>query len=645
MIVATAGHIDHGKTTLVRALTGVNTDRLPEEKARGISIDLGFAYWDIPGADLTVGFVDVPGHERFVHNMLAGVCGIDCAMLVVAADDGVMPQTVEHVHILDLLSVRHGVAVITKIDRVPEERVREVAAQVRALLAPSALGPMEVLPVSTVTAEGLTALRQKLQDLAQGAAPRAREGRFLRFAIDRAFIVAGSGVVVTGTVFNGAVHPGDKVILAPAGTGARVRGIQKNGAAAKQAAAGERCALNLTGLDLADVSRGDWLIAPELSFPTLRMDVRLRVLGSERNPLAHWTPVHLHHGAGDVSARVAIRGGAGIQPGQSRLAQLVVDKPISALIGDRFIVRDQSALRTIGGGVVIDPWPKRRHRNVEQRHAQLDALESADAAAALEALAACSPGGIDIAWFGRGYNLDDKHLSALLQSKDLVVLGKNPPTALPRAAINGVRTKVLDSLARFHASTPQAIGLDMSTLREQCAQEQSSANFGDMLRLFADEGKIEFTGSVARLPRHVATDNPADDKMWGSVQPVLASAGFEGITLRELAASARIDEASLKDFLHRKARTRELMRVTPERFYLRSTLAQFAGIADAVSRASPGGRFRAAQVRDRTNIGRTRVIEILECLDRLGVTQRFGDLRGMRRNFEPILGSAPGEPG
>src|SRR4051812_31858492 len=261
MIVATAGHIDHGKTLLVKTLTGVDTDRLPEEKARGISIDLGFAYLPVDGGGL-IGFVDVPGHERFIRNMLAGVCGIDFAVLVVAADDGVMPQTIEHLHILDLLHIKRGAAVITKSDRVDAARLSEVESQVQALLAPTQLKDARVLAVSAVTGAGIDELKAILVAEATGASRRARAGEYFRYAVDRTFSVSGSGTVVTGTVFNGSVKTGDRLVISPAGLEVRVRGIQIQGKAAERAAAGERCALNLTGADLASVHRGDWVLAP-----------------------------------------------------------------------------------------------------------------------------------------------------------------------------------------------------------------------------------------------------------------------------------------------------------------------------------------------------------------------------------------------
>ncbi len=643
MIVATAGHIDHGKTTLVKALTGVDTDRLPEEKKRGISIDIGFAYRKTAAGDI-IGFVDVPGHERFVRNMLAGVCGIDYVMLIVAADDGVMPQTVEHLHIVDLLTVRRGIAVITKTDRVPAERVAEVAASVRALLAPTALAGIDVLPVSAISGEGVEQLRDALASAAREHGTREHAGRNLRYAIDRVFTIAGSGTVVTGTVFNGAVAIGDKLMLTPSGIEVRVRGIQKDGQAAQQASAGERCALNVTGADVAQIHRGDWVVAPAIHAPTQRLDVRLQLLAGETQPLKHWTPVHLHLGTADVTARIAIRRGASVAPGASAIVQVIADKPIAALNGDRFIIRDQSAMRTIGGGTVIDPFVASTRRNAQARAAHLAALENADPAAALAALLAGSPAGVDLTQFERAMNLTPDRAAQLTHKPEIAIVGKEQRVALPRTIVDGIKQSAVDALTRFHRESPQATGFEVSTLRKQLAPALPAATFTALLRELGDEKKIEVAGSSARLPRHVATDNPADEKMWQALKPLLDNAGFNVPPLRELAPAANLKEAILKDFLHRKARTSEVIRVTPERFYPRATLAQLAAVAQVVTQTVPGGQFTAAQYRDATGVGRGLAIEILECLDRLGITQRIGDARKMRKDFVPILGAATAPP-
>lgn len=644
MIVATAGHIDHGKTTLIGALTGVDTDRLPEEKARGISIDLGFAYWHPPGGEASIGFVDVPGHERFVRNMLAGVCGIDFVLLVVAADDGVMPQTIEHLHILDLLAVQRGIAVITKADRVSPQRVAEVSAAVETLLHSTGLVDMEVLAVSAHSGEGMDHLREKLATAARLQARRRTKGHGLRFAIDRVFSVSGSGTVVTGTVFDGAVATGDRLHLSPRGVEVRVRGVQKDGKPADRAMAGERCALNLAGIELNDAKRGDWVLFPALHAPTQRIDTWLTLLASEARTLKHWTPVHLHHGALDVTARVSIPRGGELAPGASAVVQLVLDRPMAALHGDRFIIRDQSALRTIGGGRVLDPHAPKRNRSSVVRSAQLAALESDVPAQALDRLLACTPSGVDLTWFSRIYNLDESGLAAITPRTPMTVLGRTPPLAFARASIQSCMDAVYATLAAFLKAHPQALGMEVLALRRECGPHLGAESFALVLRLMAEEGRLELAGSTVRLPRHVATDNPVDRKTWARVQPLLEAADFEGLVLAELASTAGLREPALRDFLHRKAKTGEVVCVTPDRFYLCGTLSRFAAIATAVAQGIEDGKFSAAQVRDQTDIGRTRAIQLLECFDRLGITQRIGDLRAIRRDFTPILGPPPPAP-
>jgi len=643
MIVATAGHIDHGKTLLVKTLTGVDTDRLPEEKARGISIDLGFAYW--PLADgAVIGFVDVPGHERFIRNMLAGVCGIDFALLVVAADDGVMPQTVEHLHILDLLGLRRGVAVITKIDRVPPERVEKVRSEIAALLAPTRLAGIGILPVSAVTGAGIEDLKQALAAAARAFAARMTEGQHFRLAIDRAFTIAGSGTVVTGTVFNGTVAVGDRLVVSPKGAPVRVRGVQMRGQTAERAQAGERCALNLTGADLETVARGDWVLAEAIHAPTQRMDVRVTLLASEPQPLKHWTPLHLHLATADVTARISLPGEAAIAPGASAIAQLALAKPVGALNGDRFILRDQSARRTLGGGIVLDPHARAVRRASPARQAELAALERGSPEAALAELLKDETGGVDLKRFERTFNLKPERLSALYAAAGVVVLGKEERTGVTRARREKLREAVPAALRDFHRAQPQATGMEIATLRKQLAPQLPAEAFQSLLRELADERRIEIASNLVRQTGHDATSNPEDLRMWQLVLPALQQGGFAPPPVAELASALKLKEAALKDFLHRKSRGGEVMRVPPDRFYPRTTLATLAATAHALARANPNG-FTAAQYRDATGIGRGLAIEILEFLDSLGVTQRVGDARKPRKDFVPILGAAePARP-
>ncbi|HUY04112.1 MAG TPA: selenocysteine-specific translation elongation factor [Rhodocyclaceae bacterium] len=641
MIVATAGHIDHGKTLLVKTLTGVDTDRLPEEKTRGISIDLGFAYWPL-GDGALIGFVDVPGHERFIRNMLAGVCGIDFALLVVAADDGVMPQTVEHVQILHLLGIRQGIAVITKTDRVGPDQVAKVAAAVQALLADTTLAGIPLLPASAITGSGIDALRQALVVAAGGMRVRLREGQHFRFAIDRAFTVVGSGTVVTGTVFNGQVKPDDRLVVSPIGTAVRVRGIQIRGIASACAQAGQRCAINLADIDVGAVARGDWLLHEALHAPSRRLEVNFTLLAHEQKPLAHWTPVHLHLATADVSARVAILRAATIAPGASKRLQLVLDKPVAAINGDRFILRDQSAARTLGGGVVLDPFAPATQRATPARLAVLAALEQTSASAAFAGLLKIPEQTVDVARFEKVFNVTAERGTSLYQFADAELLGRERRVAMARTGAAALRERIVMRLAAFHRGQAQAPGMKLELLRSELASYLTPDAFSSLLHELINGRRLEMTGSLLKLPGHDSTANAQDEKIWQAVLPAILRAGYVPPQTAALAASLGLKEQVLKDFLHRKSKTGEVMRVTEYRFYPKATLARLAANAAALAHASPGEMFTVAQYRDANAIGRTLTIQILEFFDTLGITQRVGDRRKMRRDFVPILG--PAEP-
>jgi selenocysteine-specific elongation factor len=385
--------------------------------------------------------------------MLAGVCGIDFALLVTAADDGVMPQTVEHLQILDLLGIRQGIAAITKTDRVTPQRVDQVAAQVRALLANTALAGIPLLPVSAVTGTGIDPLREALVAAAMVQAARYRDGQHFRLAIDRVFTVAGSGTVVTGTVFSGEAKPDDRLLVSPSGLPVRVRGIQIRGKAADHAQAGDRCAMNLSGVDIDAVARGDWVLHEAIHAPSQRLDARFTLLATERGPLEHWTPVHLHLATADVMARLATSRGAAIAPGIGPV-QLVVEQPIAALNGDCFILRDQSAGRTLGGGWVIDPLAPATRRTAPARVAALAALERATPAAAFSELLMIPGQAVDVTHFETIFNLSAERAAALYRSADATVIGRDQRVAMARANAIALREGVVARLGEFHRAKP-----------------------------------------------------------------------------------------------------------------------------------------------------------------------------------------------
>jgi selenocysteine-specific elongation factor len=642
MIVATAGHIDHGKTLLVKALSGVDTDRLPEEKSRGISIDLGFAYVPVPGAGL-LGFVDVPGHERFVRNMLAGVCGIDLALLVVAADDGIMPQTVEHLQILDLLNVSRAIVAVNKIDRVSEARVAEVGEAVRRLLAGTSLEGAAVLPVSAAVGTGVDALRVRLFDEARHVQARETAGRRFRYAVDRVFSVSGSGTVVTGTVFNGKVKVGDRLVVSPAGVAVRVRAIQVHGKATEQVGAGSRCALNLAGekLDKDSVRRGDWVLDEAIHRPTRRVDARVKVLAAEAEPLAHWTPVHFHLGTEAVTARIAVRRGESIAPGDSRVVQIILDRAIGCLHGDRFILRDQSATRTIGGGTVVDPFAPAERRNAPARQKTLAALAAATPEEALRELGTQAADGIDLAAFEAAFNLDEASAGDLYRRLGIVVFGRGERIGIAASRRDELASATLAEVMRLHNEDPKSLGLETASLGQRLRVRLPEWVLGQIVRELAQSGKVEIAGTRVRRPGHDATSNPEDERLWQRIHPALQKDVPLPPSIKELAEQLRLPEKTVSDLLHRKSRGGEPIKVMPDRFLLRSTVERLAQTAEATARAKPNGQFTAADYRDRCGASRKLSIEVLEYFDRIGFTQRIGDVRRIRRPLEQALAAAP----
>ncbi|MEM9683504.1 MAG: selenocysteine-specific translation elongation factor [Pseudomonadota bacterium] len=638
MIIATAGHIDHGKTVLVKALTGVDTDRLPEEKQRGVSIDLGFAY-DTMGEDTRIGFVDVPGHERFVRNMLAGVTGIDFALLVVAADDGPMPQTLEHLAILDLLGVDAGAVALTKVDRVAAERVKDVEAQIEHLLSETRLAGADIFPVSGITKEGIPELRAHLAAAAAAHAEESRPGNF-RLAVDRCFTLTGAGVVVTGTVFSGSVAVGDRLTLSPSGMAVRVRAIHAQNQQSDHGASGERCAINITGTGLSKdaVHRGNWLLSPAAHAPTRLIDARIRVLPGESRPVEHWTPVHAHLGAADVTGRVAVLEGGSIAPGASGLVQLVLDRPLGAMRGDRLILRDQSAQRTVGGGAVIDPFSPRKGRRSASRLAMLAALETESADERLAAVLDQSPGGVALNRLMLAWNLDNTRAERLWRGIDMVRMGKpDDPIGISSEHWTALRSSVVDAIRAWHDARPDQPGPGearlLRLLPQRVTPEVLSALLLDLLR----EKEIVREGSGISLPGHRPALLAADAELWERIVDLLDVDNMRPPRVREIAEELDIDLRKLEQLFGRVTRMGLVYRVADNRYYLSDTLRQLGQVAESLSRKAPDDVFDAKAFRDASGIGRNVAIQVLEFFDKLGLTRREGDVRRIHRPVSEIF--------
>lgn len=645
MIIGTAGHIDHGKTALVRALTGVDTDRLKEEKARGISIDLGFAYLPAPdGAVLS--FIDVPGHERFVHNMLAGAAGIDFALLVVAADDGIMPQTTEHLAIIDLLDVGRGLVALTKADRASPSRRADVADQIARMLAPTRLRDAEVIAVSSLTGEGIETLRLRLFEAAR-VSPHRGPGRF-RLAVDRCFTLVGAGTIVTGTVLSGSVSIGDRVMVSPSGLYARVRSIHAQNRPVACGASGERCALNLTGdaIGKTQVGRGDVVLDPELHAPTTRIDVALRLLATETSPIGQWTPVRMYHAANELAARVVLLGDGPVLPGTGAWLQLVLERPIAAAAGDRFVLRDTSARRTIGGGRVLDLRAPVRKRRTPERRAQLEALAIPDAESALVALLDQTPYCVDLWGFARDRALLASQVDAIVERRQLVCLGA-PAFALSPNLWMRFKHDLTATLAAFHSDNPDLPGLGRERLRLQLDPRLPMSAFTSALAGLAREGEVKLDGAWVRLPDHEVQLTAQDAMAWANAKPLLgAKARFRPPRVRDLADILAVPEAQMRCLLKLVSRLGQVDEVAHDHFFLRTAVAEMVETAVDLSTKAAHGQFTAAQFRDRLDNGRKVAIQILEFFDRHGVTLRRGDLRRVNKHrLDLFRGPSDEDPG
>jgi selenocysteine-specific elongation factor len=624
MIVATAGHVDHGKTSLVKALTGVDTDRLPDEKRRGLTIDLGFAYLPL-AAGPVIGFVDVPGHERFIHNMLCGVSGVDFVLLVVAADDGPMPQTIEHLAIVDQLGVRRGAVALTKVDRVPPERVADVARQVQALIAPTLLAEAPFYPLSSVSGEGVDALKIALERAARALDVRDTQGNF-RLAVDRSFTVAGAGLVVTGTVVSGTIAVGASVRALLAGVEARVRAIHGQNRKAERGRAGERCALNLAGTELgrAQIVRGDWIVAGNVPPPVRRLDARLRILGGEAKPFKHWTPVHVHLGAAHATGRVALLENEALAPGTSGRVQLVLEDPIGALRGDRFIVRDQTARRTLGGGIVIDVFPPPRGRAKPERLAYLGAMERDDDAKALSTLLGESASGLDLARFSANRNLSADAAAHLFERVPMQsVPNAAGPLGFAPARWAALRETALATLEAWHRRLPDSVGPPEDRILDGSGVRLSRAAVAALVAELARDGGLVREGLGVRLPQHRPQLSPADHALWQRLAPQLEKNAMRPPSIAELAVALGQNPKPLESALSRLARQGFIIRLSKTRFCLPATLRRLEQIA--VEEARTSGTITAAAYRDRSGIGRNLTIEVLEYFDRIRFTRRTGD--------------------
>ncbi|MBW8307723.1 MAG: selenocysteine-specific translation elongation factor [Thiobacillus sp.] len=632
MLIGTAGHIDHGKTTLVKALTGVDADRLPEEKSRGITLDLGYAYTPLSDGSV-LGFVDVPGHEKLIHNMLAGVTGIDFVLLVVAADDGPMSQTREHLELLDLLGLTRGAIALTKIDAVPPQRLTEARQEVDALIAGTGLAGSPVFPLSGRTGEGVAALRAHLAAAAASMHQRSATGRF-RLAIDRCFTLTGIGTVVTGTAHSGKIGVGESAIISPPGLKARVRGLHVQDRPAESGQVGERIALALTGdFEKKDIARGMWVVDPALALPLTRFHGELRVPAGQK-PLTNLQTVHVHLGTEDILGRVALLDCQEVEPGSTALVEILLERETLALRGDRFILRDAGAQRTVAGGRVLDIFPPVRHKRSLARLALLDAMRSDDPAITLGLLAEQAAAGIDLDRFAMSWNLSEADTESLWQRAGLrVIRDGNASLGFTAAAWEALEAKLLDALAREHERAPDMIGVERERLRRMTAAHLPRPAFDALSNELLASGRIAQTRAWLHLPAHRASVTAADRELFAVLKPLLDAAPCNPPRVRDVFKVSGTPEETVRQLFKRLARAGELYPVAHDHYYTAAAVAELANIVRTLNdehRAARAAALRDIIFGDGSG-GRKAAIQILEFFDRIGYTRRVRDDHVLRR--------------
>ena len=626
VIVGTAGHIDHGKSSLVEALTGTHPDRLEEEKRRGITIDLGFAFLEENG--VLFGFVDVPGHERFVSNMLAGAAGLDLVLLVIAADESIKPQTREHFDICRLLGVQRGVVALTKSDLVDADAAGLVRLEVEEYLRDSFLEGAPFVPVSAKTQAGLPELKQALLAVAQQS-PGKDVARHFRLPIDRAFAIKGFGTVVTGTLISGSVAPSDEVELFPASGRLRVRGVQSGGKTVERAFAGQRTAVNLAGIEYTALRRGMVLTTPGKFRATRRIDTRLELLRSAPKMKQH-SRVHFHAGTCQTVAELVFFAEKDLAPGQNAFAQLRLQDDVLVLPGDRFIVRQFSPVTTIGGGVVLDPLARRPTLRDTGRAAFLETLERGDSIETLAAMTERAVLGLSFEEMVARTGWPESRIRAaaksLAESGQIRIVSAEPLALLSGKSFDEVRQKIGARVEKFHKENPLLPGISREDLRSSLGRRVRPETFRAALDDLQAQKKLETHGDIVKRAGAAIHLDPEEARAKEEIEKAFAIAGLAVPSVKEVLSKLPVEARRAEKILQILLRDKILVRVTPELIFHRDTLAQ---LRDRLSifKKTKGERISVPVFKELTGITRKYAIPLLEYLDRERVTRRAGDER------------------
>jgi selenocysteine-specific elongation factor len=631
VIMGTAGHIDHGKTTLVKALTGIDTDRLEEEKRRGITIELGFAYLDLPDGS-RLGVVDVPGHERFVKNMVAGAAGIDFVMLVIAADEGVMPQTREHLEICSLLGTSAGLVALTKTDMVDAEWLEMVKEDVGNFLKGTFLEGAPLMPVASTTGQGIPELKVELAKIAAGYRARRRSDLF-RLPIDRIFTMKGYGTVITGTLVSGRIKVGEDIVVYPAGRPTKVRNLQSHGRSVEDVAAGMRTAVNLAGVELEDLARGDVLAAPGSLFPELVWDVELTLLGSSPKALKHRKEVHFHHGSRETMARVHLLDRDQLAPGETGCGQVRFTEPMVGVFGDRFVLRSFSPLRTIGGGRVLSPRGRRFKRFSEAVGRLAGLAEAGPEELVLSQLAMAGATGLTFAELLVMSNLETKALDKVLQDlggrQQALCFDREARTYVSGALVEELSAKLLAFLAAFHAKEPLKPGVMRGELASTFGKALKPKLFHFLLERLVKKGEVASEAELLRLPGHKVSLASDQAKLKDTLTKAYVDGGLTPPNLKDVLDPLGLTFKEAGPVFKVLMESGQLVKVKEDMFF---DAAALAGLKEKIVGFFTGNEeMGPVEFKDLTGLSRKYAIPLLEHFDKEKLTVRVGDKRRLRK--------------
>ncbi|MCX7918881.1 MAG: selenocysteine-specific translation elongation factor [bacterium] len=632
-IIGTAGHIDHGKTELIKALTGIETYRFKEERERGITIDIGFAYFDLPTGE-RAGIVDVPGHERFIRNMLAGATGIDLVLFVVAADDGVMPQTQEHLEILHLLGVSHGIFVITKIDLVTPERIQTVIQQIQRLSANTTLAHFPILQVSAITGQGIPELKQKIIEESKTVPVRPTTGYF-RMPIDRVFVLPGFGTIVTGTPASGIIRQGDPVRILPQNIETRVRSIEVHNVPAELAQTGQRTALNLPGIEKIQLHRGNVVCAPQLKRTTTRIDVQFYLLPSAKLDLKSGIKLRLHTGTAEELCHIHFWNRAKLFPGETAFAQLKLQTPLAVWRNDRFILRDEQAQHTLGGGKIINAFAERYRLPTESiisamHHLASDNLKEI----VVQFLAISQHLTIPVSDLAEYVNQRIEETFAFLNTIEEIKVFESEtiPEAALQSRIQLMKENIIGRIREFHQKEPLQPGIDYESLKSLVAPEVVPKIYRQIIAELVSQQKIITEGKFIRLPEHQIVFTPEEQKIRDSIITLYKTRKFDPPRIEEISALLHLSDKSVMKVLKALEQLGIFIRLSTDIYLRKDEFEEAKSKLIELFTKSASGQVKAAEFRDALGTSRKLAIPLLEYFDRIGLTLRKGDYRILRKH-------------